>query len=256
VVTVDNFTDFLNSNSTKTLQYFRIDPVKPERVHMAEVGYRATLFKKVYVDASYYFSLYQNFIGYKICIDPDLQLNIFDPTNAFPTTKTQAYRFATNSKDLVTTQGASVQISYFFAKFFTFSGNYTWNVLDRRGSTDPLIPAFNTPQHKFNVGFDARDIQWTIGKKFKLNNWGFGVNFKWIQGFRFEGSPQFTGDVPSYYMLDAQLTYNYKKAHTSFKLGAQNITDNRVYQVYGGPQIGRLAYFSVVFDWNFKKDKK
>lgn len=256
VVTVDNFTDFLNTNNTKTLQYFRIDPVKPERVHSAEIGYRATLFKKVYVDASYYFSLYQNFIGYKICIDPDLQTNIFDPTFAYPTNKTQVYRFATNSKDLVTTQGASVQLSYFFAKFFTLSGNYTWNVLDRRGSTDPLIPAFNTPQHKFNIGFDARDIQWTIGKKFKLNNWGFGVNFKWIQGFRFEGSPQFTGDVPSYYMLDAQLTYNYKKAHTSFKLGAQNLTDNRVYQVYGGPQIGRLAYFSVVFDWNFKKVKK
>ena len=39
----------------------------------------------------------------------------------------------------------------------------------------------------------------------RFKHWSGNVNFKWIQGFLFEGSPQFTGFVPSYYLLDAQI---------------------------------------------------
>jgi hypothetical protein len=31
-------------------------------------------------------------------------------------------------------------------------------------------------------------------------------------------------------------------------MGASNITNNMVMQVYGGPRIGRMAYFSMYFD--------
>ena len=41
---------------------------------------------------------------------------------------------------------------YFFKKFFAINGNYSYNLLDRGSSTDPLIPAFNTPKNKFNIG--------------------------------------------------------------------------------------------------------
>jgi iron complex outermembrane receptor protein len=39
------------------------------------------------------------------------------------------------------------------------------------------------------------------------NTLGFNVNYKWIQGFIFEGSPQFTGLVPTYDLVDAQVNY-------------------------------------------------
>lgn len=221
--------------------YFNVDPVRPERVWTIEAGYRATLWKHVFVDLGAYYSFYQHFIGYKVGVDAEFNALWFP-------TSTQVYRVATNSKDIVHTRGVSVQLSYFFKKYFTLSGNYTYNELDRRGSTDDLIPAFNTPRHKFNVSIGGRDIQWAIGKKFKLNNWGFNVNYKWIEGFLFEGSPQFTGTIPSYDMLDAQINYTLKKAHLTFKLGAQNLLNNKVYQVYGGPRVGRLGYFSIQFD--------
>ena len=32
---------------------------------------------------------------------------------------------------------------------------------------------------------------------------GAGVNYKWVEGFLFEGSPQFTGSIPSYGLVDA-----------------------------------------------------
>ena len=31
------------------------------------------------------------------------------------------------------------------------------------------------------------------------------MNYKWIEGFIFEGSPQFTGYVPTYGLLDIQV---------------------------------------------------
>jgi len=243
LITVNSLLDYLASNPKNfdTLQYFSVDPVRPERVWTAEVGYRGTLFKSLYIDLSAYYSFYQNFIGYKIGVETDFDIS-FNPVNS------HVYRVATNSKDIVHTRGVSVQMTYFFKKYFALSGNYTYNELDRRGSTDPLIPAFNTPRHKFNVGISGRDIQLKIGKKFKLNNWGFNVNYKWIEGFRFEGSPQFTGNIPTYDMLDAQINYTWPKTHLTFKLGAQNLLNNKVYQVYGGPLVGRLGYFSIQFD--------
>lgn len=251
LITVESLRDYFNSSNFDTLQYFSVDPVRPERVWTAEVGYRGTLWKRLYVDFSAYYSLYQNFIGFKIGVDAEFDA-LFNPTNI------NVYRISTNSRDVVHTRGASIQLSYFFKKYYTLSGNYTYNELDRRGSTDPLIPAFNTPRHKFNVGIGGRDIQMKIGK-LKLNNWGFNVNYKWIEGFIFEGSPQFTGAIPTYDMLDAQINWNWKKPGITFKLGAQNLLNNKVFQVYGGPRVGRLAYFSVQFDnfdWGSGKNRK
>jgi hypothetical protein len=32
------------------------------------------------------------------------------------------------------------------------------------------------------------------------------------------------------------------------KLGGSNLTNNMVMQVYGGPRIGRMVYFSILYD--------
>jgi iron complex outermembrane recepter protein len=241
LVTTESFLTYLNSLNKAHLQYFDVAAVKPERVRSAEVGYRVTLGKKAFIDASYYYSIYKDFLGYKIGIDLEIDSN----TN-FPT-KSNVYRVTTNSKDIVTTTGFSIGLNYFFKSYLNFVGNYSWNVLDRHNSTDPIIPAFNTPANKFNIGFNGREIHSKIGNV-RIRNWGYGVNYRWVQGFRFEGSPQFTGDVPTYYMLDVQMNYNVARIFTTFKLGANNLTNNKVIQVYGGPKIGRLVYFSATVD--------
>jgi len=251
LLTVESVQNYLGGSffNADTLEYFNVDPVRPERVWTAEIGYRGTLWNSLFVDVNAYYSLYQHFIGYRIGVDMGFDI-LGVPVDP------RIYRIAANSKDVVHTRGASIQLSYFFKKYYTLSGNYTYNELDRRGSNDDLIPAFNTPRHKFNVGISGRDIKLKIGKA-NLNNWGFSVNYKWVEGFTFEGSPQFTGSIPSYDMLDAQINYTYKKAYLTFKLGAQNILNNKVYQVYGGPRVGRLAYFSILFempDWGTGKN--
>ena len=76
----------------------------------------------------------------------------------------------------------------------------------------------------------------------------FNANYKWVQGFIFEGSPQFTGEIPSYGLLDLQITKKIPKLNLAIKFGASNILNNSVIQVYGGPFIGRMSYISLLFD--------
>lgn len=236
-----------------SLQYFSVDPVKPEKVRSLEVGYRTTLFKNIFFDGSCYYSYYKDFIGYKYggavtFADAPLQNNISGIT---------FYRVASNSTSIVTSQGASVGLSYYFKKFYAITGNYSYNQLNKKNLDDPIVPAFNTPKNKFNIGFSGREINTyfslfsRIFKKLNpipVNNIGFSANFKWVEGYMYEGSPQFTGYVPSYNMLDVQVSKFVPKIHSTFKLGASNVLNNMAFQVYGGPKIGRMIYFSILLE--------
>jgi len=184
-------------------------------------------------------------LGFNIGIDAE-----FNPNTGFPT-ELQAFRYAANSSNQVTTQGFSIGLNYYFADFYQLSGNYSWNRLNS-DLDDPIIPAFNTPEHKFNLGFSGRNIVMDLGSV-TLKNWGFSVNYKWIEGFLFEGSPQFTGFIPTYSLLDAQINYYAPALNTTLKIGASNVLDNQVFQTFGGPRVGRLAYISLLYEWK-KKD--
>ncbi len=242
LITTNSFVDYLSTLNSDTLEYFDVDPISPERVRTVEFGYRGTWFDKVYIDLSAYQSWYTDFIGFVIGIDSDFDLIGF-PSNP------QVYRLAANAEGEVQTQGLSVGANYYYAKKHAFNGNYSYNRLTS-GDDDPIIPAYNTPEHKYNIGLSGRDI---ILPFLKFGRWGYAVNYRWVEGFRFEGSPQFTGDISSYGLVNAQVNYSIPAWFVTFKLGASNVLDNRVYQVYGGPRVGRLAYISLLFDWNRAK---
>lgn len=240
LVTVSSMIDAFNYGKNY-LSYFNVAPIKPEKVKTLEFGYRGNLGEKFFVDMSYYFSWYEDFIGYKIGVDLDWQ-------GQYPSSA-KVYRVSANALDRVTTQGLSIGVNYYYQKYLGFSANYSWNKLDRNGSTDPLIPAFNTPEHKYNLGVNGRDINSKVFG-YDINSWGYSVNWKWQTGFIFEGSPQFTGDVPAYGMVDAQINKYFPSEKLTMKIGASNLLNNMVIQVYGGPRVGRLAYFSLLFDFS------
>lgn len=244
LVTLPLLFDFFNTQNADTLEYFNVEPLRPEQVKTVEVGYRASLFRHMFVDASYYYSWYRYFIGYKLgaAIDYDA---IFNRVTDFI-----VYRVASNTKDEVTTNGFSIGINYYFADYYSLNGNYSYNKLDRRGSTDPIIPAYNTPQNKFNIGISGRDI---LLPKIHLYHFGFSLNYRWVQGFLYEGSPQFTGYVTTYGKLDVQVNKEFPSIYMTLKVGASNVLNNLKYEVYGGPYVGRLAYVNAVFDFGKKK---
>lgn len=262
LITFDSFDFYRNQQNLDrdNLDFFNVDPIQPERVTTAEVGYRATLFKRMFIDLNYFHSWYTSFIGFQFGLDPR-----FDPTFTDRIRSLRAYRVAANAEGLVTTQGFNAGVNYYLDDHLSINGNYSYNSINLNPSAnfitetfykdelaqteagDPIVPAFNTPEHKFNLGFTGRDYKIRNKQDHIL---GFAVTYKWIEGFLFEGSPQFTGFIDTYDLLDAQVSYNYKPWKTIFKLGASNVLNNKVFQVYGGPRVGRLAYFSVTVELN------
>lgn len=241
LIDLDSFSEYRNSLDLKKIKYFSIDPIQPEKVHTVEAELRTSLWNRWYVDATYYFSRYHNFIGYQIGMEAS-----FDTQSGLPE-NIQVYRYSANSDNIVSTQGASIGINFYMNNQITFNGNYSWNKLNKEFEDDPIIPAFNTPEHKFNVGMTGHRISvpYVNTRKHEI---GYGINYKWIEGFLFEGSPQFTGFVPTYDMLDVQLNWKIVRLKSTIKIGASNVLNNKKFQTYGGPRIGRLAYFSILFE--------
>ncbi len=256
--TISSFSDYRNQEQLNrdTLDYFNVDAIRPEQVRTIELGYRGKITESLFIDGGGYYSTYTDFIGFQIGLTAE-----FNP--AFltaPPTNITAYRVAANAKSTVTTTGASIGFNYYLKKL-SLSGNYSFNQLVT-GDDDPIIPAFNTPKHKFNLGVSAREVM-LFGK---IPHFGYGMNYKWIEGFLFEGSPQFTGSIPTYDMIDAQINLYVPALKSTFKLGGSNIMgirplfakgvedrwqsarDNRNYQVYGGPRVGRLLYASILIE--------
>ena len=246
LVTIQSFIDYRAqtipqgsiSMDPAYLEYFDIAPIRPEQVRTFEAGYRTTIGEKLYIDAGCYFSTYTDFIGYNIGLDI-----AFAPQST-AVQGIDVYRYAANSINEVKTQGASVGLQYYLDEKFSLTGNYSWNKLVKTNEDDPIIPAFNTPEHKFNLGITARGLD--AGGK---NSWGFGVNYRWVQQFVFEGSPQFTGGIPQYDLVDAQINLYIDQINTTFKIGGSNLLSNQHIETYGGPQVGRLAYVSILYDF-------
>lgn len=268
LITLDSFNEYRNESSLSTglskLDYFNVDRIRPERVRTIEFGYRGIFSKRLFLDASYYFSRYIDFIGYNLGISARFQ------QNGLPSEGIQVYRIAVNAQEVVTTQGFNIGLNYFVKKT-TLTANYSWNRLNS-GEDDPIIPAFNTPEHKYNLGVSGKDLVLFD----RIKNVGYAVNYKWIQNFEFEGSPQFTGAIPTYDMVDAQINIAVPKIDCTFKLGGSNIFGIRPFfdkdlatfndkldrsfnnlnlQVYGGPLVGRMLYFSVLYEPQLKQNK-
>ncbi|MCC6721142.1 MAG: TonB-dependent receptor [Bacteroidia bacterium] len=261
LITLESLDEWRNNLDVSKIKYIKVAPISPEKVFTFECGYKAELFKSLFLDMGYYYSIYTDFIGYNI--GAVARFNMF----GFPQGGIRVYRLAANSQDKVNTSGFNFGYSYFFKKY-SFTGNYSFNTINLRNTDDPIVPAFNTPKNKFNLGFSGRECKLPYTK---YNRFGFGVSYKWIEGFEFTGSPQFTGFIRSYDMFDAQINYFFPKQYLTIKLGGSNLFgvmplfrkdsgnkikamfNNSNTQVYGGPYVGRLTYISFLFELPSRK---
>ena len=193
------------------------------------------------MDASAYVNQYRDFIGYVIGIK-----SRFESAHPYLPINPIVFRYSTNSKSDVITHGWSIGVDFAYNENIIFRGNYSYNSLRKTNENDPIIPAYNTPKHKFNIGLAGKDLK--IIRIGSFTKSGFNVNYKWVDGFQFEGSPQFTGQVRSYGVVDAQINISSDKFHTQVKVGCANLLGQQYAATYGGPTIGRQAYVQVRYD--------
>lgn len=230
------------------LQTIVVPAVKPENLISVELGYRTFLFNKLMIDVDAYYNRYNNFIA---------NINLAQPRagvagDSSGVSNINIRNFTTlsvpvNATTPVNTFGAALSVRYNVWKSLHVYTNYTFTFLDTAKINDALIPGFNTPTHRINVGVEASKI-W--------KGLGFGVNFRWVDGYEWRSpftdrAARLNGIaetvVPAYHTLDLQVNYTIDRIYSTIRAGASNIYNNKHIEMYGGGVIGGFYYAS----WNF-----
>ena len=232
LIDLDSFEEYLeNDLDQNLLEYFSSPALVPEKVFGTELAYaNVFLENKLDLKMTLYFNRYEDFIGNLI----GLKVPFFRGFPGVPT----VFRFAANADDITMTAGLSTGLSYRINDHFNVAANHAYNQIFQV-SDDPLIPSYNTPKNKMNFNFNAYDI--TIGKS---KHWGFGTNIRWVEGYTFESSPQFSGRIPPQYYINAQLGKEFPRIKSAFKISGSNLLNRQQNGLYGGPAIGRFVHAS------------
>ncbi|MBL0743479.1 TonB-dependent receptor [Chryseolinea lacunae] len=229
------------------IQKSNVAYIKPERVQTFEIGYKGLVNNNLLIDANYYFSSYNDFILNQVVMEmqspvlgPDGKINpaiVGDLQNG----KTRLYQLYTNASDRVTSQGATLGLTYLLPGNYTVGANGTWADFNLRNANVNDIPAFNTPKYRTTV---------TFGNSAIAKNFGFNVAWRWQDTFEWTSTfnGMRPGTIKAYSIVDAQVSYKMSPIKSIVKFGANNVFNNQVYQAYGSPSIGAVYYVSIVFD--------
>jgi len=236
-------------NSSKDLLVKSDVPyIKPERVQTFEVGYKGLFANKLFVDVNYYFSSYNDFILNEVVmqpqheiIGPDGKISPEAATDLLSGSTRHLFQLYTNAADRVTSQGATLGLTYLLPGNFTIGANGTWADFNLRNADPNEIPRFNTPKYRTTM---------TFGNSSVTKNIGFNVAWRWQDTFDWYGTfnQMRPGTIYAYSMVDAQVSYKVLPMKSIVKVGANNLFNQQVYQAYGSPSIGAVYYVSIVFD--------
>jgi outer membrane receptor protein involved in Fe transport len=230
------------------LQVTALSPTRPERINSFEVGYKSVLLNnKLVLDWDAYYNQYDGFLGQvEVSVPKDgtvgSDVSVIDMVAANRSKQTR-YRVYTNAKNKYNNYGSSLGLTYNIYKKYTIAGNVNYNNIVANTVRDVFVTGFNTPKWATNLSFGNREV---------VKNVGFNVVWRWQDAFLWE-SPLVNGRVPSYYTVDAQVTYRLPALKTNIKAGASNLFNNRYIQYAGGPTIGGIYYVAITVDGLLKK---
>jgi outer membrane receptor protein involved in Fe transport len=221
--------------------------IKPEQVQTFEVGYKGLISNNILVDVNYFHSSYNNFILNQVVMQPKSAVlgsdGLINPAAASDllSGNSRLYQLYTNASDRVTSQGATVGVTYLLPKNYSVGGNLTWADFNLQNANPNNIPAFNTPKYRSTV---------TFGNSALTKKVGFNIAWRWQDAFDWTSSfnQLRPGRINAYSIVDAQVSYKVLPMKSVFKVGANNIFNTQVAQAYGSPTIGAIYYVSIVFD--------
>jgi outer membrane receptor for ferrienterochelin and colicin len=198
---------------------------KPENMKSFEVGYKALLAEKLFIDAYGYFGEYSDFLVRNTLVQP-IQPGVM-----------KVFSTVVNSPTKVKTHGFGLGVDYRMPQNYSVFANAYSDVL-----TD--VPSgfqsyYNTPKYRVNAGFANAGL----GKK-KLV--GFNIMLHWQDKFNSDGDLA-TGPVDAFSTVDAQISYQVRKLNSVVKLGGTNVFNDYYKNSYGNPEVGGLYYVSLGF---------
>jgi len=229
---LDPTTGAVTAGNASLLQTANVSYVKPEQLWSYEVGYKGVIATKLLVDLNYYYSSYNNFLGEQYVVSKAATIHQGTQINA----GSLWYPY-TNSPYTLTSQGVGLGLTYNLPRNFVLLGNYNYTTFSGQTSSD-FQANFNTPQNRYSFG---------VGNRKLVKNLGFNVNFRYQDSFLWESSYG-VATIPSYGVLDAQVTYKVTAMKSVFKLGGTNLGGNDYRTNFGSPFVGQMYYLSITFD--------
>jgi hypothetical protein len=71
-----------------------------------------------------------------------------------------------------------------------------------------------------------------------------------VEGYTFESSPQFSGEIPAQIHLNAQISKRFPKLNSTLKISGSNLLNRQQNGLYGGPKVGRFVFVSWYYSTN------
>jgi hypothetical protein len=230
-----------------------------EKITTWEVGYKTLINNKLYIDAFYYRSRYNDFIAAQDVI----QLrNAAQPLDSLRNpANTLAYQVNFNNFNEIFVNGFGIGVDYAIGDGYSIAFNYANQVglitlKDNAGNIrkdpfgDDIVKRkmsnlevsqvgrnfFISPENRYNITFSNPKV---------TKNFGFSIAYRWTSEMWVEqGNTQ--GDImlPSWSTVDASVTYRLSNIKSMIKLGGSNLLNKYYSQGYGLAQIGGLYYVS------------
>jgi outer membrane receptor protein involved in Fe transport len=231
-------------DQTKLVLY-NFPELKPEKVNTYEIGYKSLIGNKLYIDAYYYYTIFNNFLAGQIIVQEKTpSANKFGLLQG--TTRNVFGLQAINRPETIKSNGWAVGLNYALPAKFTIGTNVCYNKLLNEDELTGFQVGYNTPLYRFNVTLANREV---------AKNIGFSVAYRWQDKFLWQSSfvnPTAVtlkgSEVPAYSTVDAQVTYKIPSIKSSVKIGASNLLNKYYTTAWGNPSVGGIYYISLSFD--------
>ena len=228
LITLASLQAFLGSGGTDPtlLQRANLDFLRQERIQTYEIGYRAQLNPRWWVDVNVYRNSYRDFVT---------------RVTAFSLLVNRAFSVYTNVPETLTSTGWSMGSEYETPEGLTLGANLTKSSFDADEAVENnpgFLPGFNLPGTRFNLyGMHPKVVK----------NLGFSLNYYYSSAYTWQ-SPFGQGEIDSHGVIDASLMLGIPEINTHLKIGASNLFNSEYQSIYGGPRIGAQYYLTLIFD--------
>ena len=274
VGTVMRTLDLFTSSFDLVTQVADVEPLKPAINNTIEAGYKGLIGDRLFLGVDVYYTRIEDFISTVQIVTPNVFL---DPASVGAYIASEAARlglpltpetiegltegmasvplatvtpeespnpdnpaslvFSVRNYPDVDYWGADVGASFLATDEISFSGSYSFLSENFFENIDGVADVpLNAPKHKASLAADYRNQRLGLAAE---------VRGRYIDGFRV-ASGFFVGDVESYTLFDALVTYALPFSRgTQISLSGVNIFDNRHQEVPGAPFIGRTVLLRV-----------
>ena len=228
----------------------RIDPLRPEQVNSIEVGYKAELGERVFVDAVAYNSWYDNFIS---PLHPVANPAGMTPTFAFRPDGTEIAAGTPLAGTLVTytnfgqaqVRGVDVGADWNVTRKIQLSASSSVIDLASFTSTDPLQKSLplNAPELKFKGSLLVQNLG--------LRNSFARVSGRWTSAYVFQSGywdsqKLLGGQLPSRFVMDFTAGYQWGGG-IALTAVVNNVFDDHNLDLLGSPIVGRFGYLQLSY---------